>query len=109
MAHKSRNWKAVVTSDPVGSEDVLTVTGEVEVFSTNEEPKLAEHHPQGINPTILILTLTIHKTSPIGGPVVFWKEVEYKHKVSGHTYKDVTILGETEEQTIPVEYVPSVA
>jgi hypothetical protein len=108
MAHKSRHWKAVVTSDPIGSEDILTVTGEVEVFSTNEEPELAEHHSQGIN-SILILTLSIQQTSPIGGPVVFWKPVDYKHKVSGRRYEEVTIVGDTEEQTIPVEYILSAA
>lgn len=107
MNYSSRNWEAVETTDLVGSKYVLTVTGEVEVRKLNEVPKLAEAHPQGISPVTLILDLSVDGASETGPDALGWKPVEYVREISSRQYKDVTIRGETDEQTVTVEEILS--
>lgn len=107
MNYASRSWKAVETTDLVGSKHVLTVTGEVQVRKSNETPKLTKAAPQGISPVTLILDLSVDGSGDIGGEVVLWKPVEYVSEISSHQYKEVTITGETDDVTVEVEEILS--
>jgi hypothetical protein len=92
-APKTKNWKAEVLINPGGGGYRLVVRGEVEVANTNETPHLAEQHPQGINPKILLLDLTITSHGE-GKPVMTWKEVRFEKKVTSDQYTSVDILWE---------------
>ena len=107
MSYASRNWKAVENTDLVGSKYFLTVTGEVEVHKSNETPKLAKAHPQGISPATLILTLSVDGAGDIGGDVMLWKRVKFSSEIMSRQYKHVMITGETDEQTMGVEEILS--
>lgn len=107
MMYASRNWKATETTDLIGSKYTLTVSGEVQVRRSNQTPKLAEAQSPGINLKILILNLTVESQGDLGGDIVEWKPVEYSREVSPRHYGQVTITGETDEQTIEVEVVLS--
>jgi hypothetical protein len=107
MNYASRDWKAAETTDLVGSKHELTVTGEVQVHKSNETPKLSEASPQGISPITLILDLSVDGSGDIGGDVMLWKTVTFVKEISSRQYKDVTITGETDEQTIEVEEILS--
>jgi len=107
MAHKTRDWKAVESSDLIGSEHKLTVTGQFEAHGTNQEACLTLAVPQGINPAILILDMDV-SSSGIGGQIVFWKDVEpFTKAISSHQYEEVTIRHDGETQSVKVEEVLS--
>ena len=89
---KTRNWRASEIPDFVGRRYVLTVNGEVEVTATNQTPKLTVRVPQGINPRILLLDLSIVSSGGIGAPIVFYKSVHYTKTTSGRQYDEVDIL-----------------
>ena len=74
-APKTRKWRAWLNLQP-GSENQLHVTGDVEVSATNKEPVLRRAQPQGINPKILILDLSIRELG-IGEQVITWREAQY--------------------------------
>ena len=78
--------------DFVGRRYLLTVSGDVEVTATNRVPKLTSHVPQGINPEILLLDLTIASSGGFGGQIVFYRSVHYKKPTSGNKYSEVDIL-----------------
>jgi hypothetical protein len=84
-APNTRNWSANELSDFVGRHYHIEVNGEVETSATNYSPKLAEHVPQGINPRVLLLDLTIVKTAE-------YHKVAFEHPTSGHQYDEVDIL-----------------
>lgn len=107
MTYASRYWKAVETTDLVGSKYVLTVTGEVEVRRSNQGPKLGEANPPGISPVILILDLTVENHGDVANEVVEWKDITFTKEVSSRQYGHVTIKGETDEQTVEVEIILS--
>jgi len=67
------------------------VTGQVEVTNTNQTPHLQEHVPQGFNPKILLLDLTI-TTSGIGNPVITWRDVRFEKNITKDQYSSVDIL-----------------
>lgn len=91
-APKTRNWKADEIPDFVGRRYLLAVRGDVQVTATNQTPKLTVHTPQGINPRILLLDLSIVSSGGIGAPIVFYKSVHYTKQTSGHQYDEVDIL-----------------
>jgi len=91
-APKTKNWKAYEIPDFAGRRYVLVVNGEVQVTSTNQTPKLTVHVPQGINPRILLLDLSIVSSGGIGAPIVFYKSVHYTQATSGRQYDEVDIL-----------------
>jgi hypothetical protein len=91
-APNTRNWSANELSDFVGRHYHIEVNGEVETSATNYSPKLAEHVPQGINPRVLLLDLTIVKTAEFGGQIVEYHKVAFEHPTSGHQYDEVDIL-----------------
>jgi hypothetical protein len=79
-------------SDLVGRRQHIIVSGQVEVSWSNLTPKLRKHVPQGINPRILLLDLTIVSSGGIGLPVVMYKSVQYTQPTSGNQYSEVDIL-----------------
>jgi hypothetical protein len=91
-APKTRNWSAKELSDLIGRHPHIEVSGQVETLATNFSPKLTEHVPQGINPRILLLDLTIVKTAEFGGQIVEFHKVTFEHPTSGHQYDEVDIL-----------------
>src|SRR5260370_4423036 len=91
-AANTRTWKANEIPDFAGRRYLLVVTGDVEVTATNQTPKLSVHVPQGINPRIYMLDLTIVSSGGIGAPIVYYKHVQYTKVTSGHQYDEVYIL-----------------
>ncbi|MGC2780234.1 MAG: hypothetical protein WA418_31805 [Bradyrhizobium sp.] len=89
---KTRNWKAWqdLQVGP-GKTPTLYVTGQVETTNTNQTPHLKEHVPQGTNPKILLLNLTI-TTSGVGNAVVAWRDVRFEKKIKKDQYSSVDIL-----------------
>ena len=69
----------------------LVVGGLVQVTNTNKDPHLKEAVPQGINPKILILDLTIAQAGHPGLDVLVWKPAAYSKKVSAGQYDSVDI------------------
>ncbi len=101
---RTRNWTATrISKDITGAGDkVLVVVGEVETTSSNQSLKFAKAQPQGINPNILLLTLTV-TTSGIGTDINVWKPIECMETRSVDHYTDVTINGDCAPITIRVE------
>jgi hypothetical protein len=109
-APNTRNWKAVEMPDFVGRIYRLTVTGEVEVSATNLTPKLDEHIPQGFNPRILLLDLTIVSAGGLGGPIMIYKPARYARPTTGDQYEEVDILFEGKViERIEVDHPKTVA
>ncbi|MGH6612566.1 hypothetical protein [Sphingomonas sp.] len=100
----SRNWKAIESSDLVGSAYLLTVLGEIEVSQINETPILKPAVPQGINPKILLLDLSTQTTGDVGGDATKWTPATYSQPVSAGEYVTVDIVGQA---SVPVERVLS--
>jgi hypothetical protein len=90
-APNTRNWKADELRKPAGGYEIV-VTGEVETLATNLLPKLGYHVPQGINPRMLLLDLTIESQGGFGGQVVMYRAAEFKRPTSGDAYDQVDIL-----------------
>lgn len=86
---KSKNWKAWENRQPPGPPR-LHVTGDVETSSTNQTPVLTEAVPQGINPAILILNLTV-TSSGAGNDVMGWKQAKFEKRVTQGQYTNVDI------------------
>lgn len=91
-APKTQDWKAWQNLQPPGPPKLI-VTGRVEVTNTNQTPNLSEHVPQGINPKILLLDLTV-TTSGIGNPVVTWRDVRFEKSIQEDQYSNVDVLWE---------------
>ncbi len=107
MKHPSRNWKAMELSDFVGREYNLTITGDVETFESNQVPKLAPAHPQGIVKEELILDLTVETTGGIPSHIARFVTVEYHHEISAQEYRTVRIRGDIEDAVISIDRVLS--
>ena len=90
---KTRNWKAWQNlQPPIGPTVRLTVTGGFESTNTNQTAQLSEHRPQGTNPAILLLDLTV-STSGVGNPVVQWRDVaSVKKDIRKDQYTEVEML-----------------
>jgi hypothetical protein len=85
----TRDWKAWEDKQPPGP-ITLYVAGEVETSNSNQTPHLREAVPQGKNPTILILNLTITE-SGVGKAVMEWKPVRFERKLSREHYLSIDI------------------
>lgn len=83
----------------------IKVDGEVQVSGSNYEPKLTRREPQGINPSILILDLTIERTAEVGDRAMAFKAVDYKEMAGMDDYKTVSVMWDMIEDVvdIPVE------
>ena len=90
----TRNWSANELSDLVGRNYHIEVKGEVETRASNLVPKLRLHTPQGFNPRILMLDLTIETDGELGGQVVMLRKAAYTRPTSGNAYDEVDILFE---------------
>jgi hypothetical protein len=91
-APATRNWKADEIPDFAGRRYLLAVRGDVQVTATNLAPKLTVHTPQGFNPRILLLDLSIVSTGRFGGQIVFFRSVHFTKVTSGDQYDEVDIL-----------------
>ena len=106
MSAGNESWKAQETTDLVGSDRKITVTGLVQTSTSSQEPELIEAVPQGTNPTIVLLDLKI--SDGIGGTVLGERQVTFEKPVELHQYGQVTIRREGgEDVTFDVEFIPS--
>ena len=89
----TRNWKSMEDRLPgPGMGVAIYVTGEVETSNSNQTPHLREAARQGMNPTILILDLTlITGGSGISNAVMDWKSALFEKKLSRDHYVSVDI------------------
>ena len=106
MARESKNWKAIESTDFGGGNRTINVTGDVQTFKSNEKLSLTRAEPQGINPQILLLNLTVSGEG-IGSDVLGWQHVEYSEAIAPHQFTDVTIQGDIDAITVKVEEVIS--
>jgi hypothetical protein len=88
-APETSNWKAAEDRQPPGAR--LRVTGTVTTTMSNQEPRLTKANPQGINPSILLLDLTIATTGDIGSAVMGKPEVQYREDITAGQYTGVEI------------------
>ena len=93
MAINARNWSAIIDAMPPNPPRLI-VRGEVETTNSAIVPKLAEANPQGINPDILLLDLTLVNTGGMGTTDVSYRPVEFRRPTSPGTFSSVTILHE---------------
>jgi hypothetical protein len=77
MTPNHRTWFAWENRQPVGPTR-LHVGGEVETPSAHRIPKLTRANPQGINPKILILNLTIEDSGKGGVELVDYRPAYYE-------------------------------
>jgi hypothetical protein len=91
-APRTRKWSANELLDFVHHRYHLKVIGEVETPATNLLPKLTEHVPQGFNPRIFLLDLTIVKTAEIGAPLEAFRNATYDRPTTGNEFDEVDIL-----------------
>ena len=91
-APNTRNWKANELPDFIGRKYQVHVSGDVQVTATNRTPKLSYRVPQGFNPRILMLNLTIVSSGGFGGQIVFYKSVQFTKATTGDQYDTVDIL-----------------
>ncbi len=102
MNIKTKDWSAWINLMP-GTEHKLIVVGKVETNASNLVPVLREAVPQGINPEILILDLTIEDNGSIGTPAVGFRSARFEKPAEKGQYESVVIRHEGEIiETIPV-------
>jgi hypothetical protein len=79
---------------PVGQTIPLIVVCDVETGAANLIPKLTMANPQGFNPAILLLNLTVEDTGGAGAQVVAAQTARYETQIVSGAYTSVTILWE---------------
>jgi hypothetical protein len=92
-APKTKDWKAHIDSRPPHPPGHLVVIGEVEVDNIMKYPQLKVHTPQGINPKILLLDLTIVFPGE-GFPKMVFKQARLDRHAGAGQYAEVEILWE---------------
>jgi hypothetical protein len=97
----AKEFKAWLDKMP-GANNTLHVTGSVTVPTTGWTATLTEKHPQGINPTILILEVKKVKPTGKAGDIVSHIPVRFD-KPKSPDYEHVTIQGDGDEFTIKVK------
>jgi hypothetical protein len=90
MTPNHRVWFAWENRQPPGPTR-LHVGGEVETSSAHRIPKLTRAVPQGINPKILILNLTIEDSGKGGAEVVDFRPAYYEEPTKLEGFTDVQI------------------
>jgi len=93
MNMKTKDWSAWINLMP-GSEHKLIVVGKVETNAANIVPVLREAVPQGFNPKILILDLTIENNGTIGAQVVGYRDARFEKPAEKGQYDTVVIRHE---------------
>jgi hypothetical protein len=102
MPYDTKDWNAYSWSkDFSGQGAFLGVTGDVQTTRTNQKPQLTKAEPQGINPKILLLRLSV-STDGAGGDLMQWKRVGYRQSEDSGQYESVTITGDCAEVTVRV-------
>ncbi|WP_127595643.1 hypothetical protein [Nitratireductor alexandrii] len=92
----SIQWRAWHDLMP-GVTPTLYVTGEVQTSAGNMVPKLRPAVPQGINPQILILELSIEQEGDAGIQLVAFRPARYTQEAGAGAYTQVHIRHEGEE------------
>jgi hypothetical protein len=87
---KTKNWEAWEDRTPGPQGSTLHVTGSVETSNSNQKAQLTEAEPQGFNPTILILNLSL-ASSGSGSTVMGWKEARFAKTIKVGQYSNVEI------------------
>jgi hypothetical protein len=91
-APDTKNWEAWIDTMP-GGPGHMTVIGDVDVGNIAASAHLKEHNPQGINPKILLLDLTITLDGE-GYPKKIYKQARFDKPASKGQYTSVDILWE---------------
>jgi hypothetical protein len=87
---ETRSWSAVENNMPPGPVR-LQATGEVKTPSAHQVPKLARAVPQGINPKILILNLTVEETGKGGAEAEDFRRADYEEECKAEQFTEVQI------------------
>lgn len=92
-APKTKDWAAWENRMPqIGDvHPTLYVTGKVKVPGTQYKPVLTPMAPQGINPKILLLELTVEGQGNARGGKT-WREARYEAPIAAGQYVQVSIL-----------------
>jgi hypothetical protein len=99
---ETRDWYAWINLMPPPPDD-FHVTGEVYVPNLGVDPILTPKVPQGINPQILLLDLTLVQQPGIWPQVLVWKQARYDKVPSSVRYTQVQIFcGDEVIADIPV-------
>lgn len=91
MSSNTKDWAAWINTMP-GSEHKLIVTGKVETEAGNLVPVLREAVPQGINPAILLLELTIEVDGDFGTQDIAFRDARFEKPAKAGQYSNVEIL-----------------
>jgi hypothetical protein len=94
-APETSNWKAVEDRQPPGVN--LKVTGSITTTYSNQVPHLTKARPQGINPAILLLDLSITTSGDVGNTVIGTRDVEYREDIKAGQYTSVQVRHEGKE------------
>ena len=95
-APATRNWKAWEDRQPVTPPKgaTLHVSGEVETNNGGIVPVLKPKVPQGVDPSILMLDLTLNETGS-GTTDIDYRPAKYEEAVSQDEHTQVHILWES--------------
>ncbi|MGN6463947.1 MAG: hypothetical protein ACTHLP_00525 [Rhizobiaceae bacterium] len=97
-------WKAWIDAMP-GAQNKIYVTGEVRTGAANEVPKLTMAVPQGVNPNILVLDLSIQDSGDRGIQLVAFRAARFERESGSHHYSRVEIRYGKQHTTIDVTQV----
>ncbi len=97
-APNTRNWSAWENRQPPvdPAATPFIVTGEVETNNGAIVPELKPAVPQGINPKILILELSLRNTGGVGTTDINYRKARWETKVRQGQYISVEISWEGE-------------
>jgi hypothetical protein len=104
----SRNWAAYENRQPPFDPSAVQfyVIGQVETTNSAKKPILRRAIPQGFNPKILILNLTIEDSGGIGTTDINYRDTRFDDQIGEGQYSDVQIMYESELQAAtPVQVV----
>lgn len=100
---ENKEWKAWINLMPPPPFQLI-VTGKVRTTAGNKVPHLAEASPQGINPKILILDLTIVQQGDVGTTDFEFRDARFEKPAEKGQYTQVAIrYGGEAVATIEVE------
>lgn len=91
----TRGFSAWINLMP-GSDHKLIVDGDVETNGGNLVPKLTMRTPQGFNPRILLLDLTIEDTGGPGTDDIAYRPVRFETPAEKGDYSNVDIFWDGE-------------
>lgn len=99
------DFRAWINLQPPGPSKLIVI-GKVVTNGGNFVPRLTERVPQGINPTILLLDLTIENTGGVGTTDVAPRDVRFEKAAGKGAYTSVEIHADGDLcQTIIVDEI----